>query len=309
MTIHPAIQAMLQQARQAGIPAFSAGAPAEARALMAATRPALGAGVPVRSCEPVQVSTRSGGIAGTLLLPQDRPAGLVVYLHGGGWVIGSPPDFEVLARSLAAQSGCAVLLPDYRLAPEHPFPAGLEDAEDALLWAWQERERLIGHPGPLVAAGDSAGGNFAAVAARTLQGRLRLSGQVLIYPVSDCNFDTPSYLAYGAGLVLTRQDMEWFFRHYASPSAWADPRIAPLRAASLAGLPEAVVVLAEYDALHDEGAAYAARLEEAGVTVTLRRYPGMTHGFIRLHNLVDTAGQAVRDVAADLRALCGTTPL
>ena len=128
--------------------------------------------------------------------------------------------------------------------------------------------------------------------------------QVLIYPVADADFGTASYLAHGAGLVLTRGDMEWFLRHYAPPGAWTDPRVAPLRAPDLAGLPPAVVVLAEHDVLHDEGAAYAARLQEAGVPVTLRRYPGMTHGFIRLHNLVDTAGQAVRDVASDLRALC-----
>lgn len=296
---------MLDKARAAGIPALSAGSPADARALMETTRIALGEGVPVRSSTSLHILTRRGGVGATLLLPEGRPSGLVVYLHGGGWVIGSAADFDVLARSLVAQSGCALLLPDYRLAPEHPFPAGLEDTEDALLWAWAERERLLGHAGPLVVAGDSAGGNLAAVAAQTLAGRVPLAAQVLIYPVTDTNLGTASYGAYGEGLVLTRDDMQWFLRHYAPPDAWADPRIAPLRAGNLHGLPPATVVLAECDVLHDEGQAYAEKLEAAGVPVRVRRYAGVTHGFIRLHKAVDTAAQAVSDVAADLRGYCG----
>ena len=305
--LHPGIQAMLDRVREAGIPAISAGSPAEARAIMAAGRLALGEPPAMRSREVLDIPTRAGRIPGVLLRPQGEIRGLLVYLHGGGWVIGAPADFEALGCALATQSGCAVLLPDYRLAPEHPFPAGLEDAEDALLWADGERTRLLGGSGgPLLAAGDSAGGNLVAVAAQTLRNRVRLAGQALIYPVTDADFARPSYAAYGdAGLVLTRRDMEWFLRHYAPPALWTDPRIAPLRASDLAGLPPATVVLAQCDVLHDEGAAYAARLQSAGIPVTLRDYPGVTHGFIRLHNLVDTAAQAVADVAADLRALCG----
>lgn len=306
VALHPSIRAMLDRAQQAGIPALSAGTPADARAIMETTRVALGDGVAAGSSTELTIPTRGGDITGTLLMPEGRPAGLVVYLHGGGWVVGSARDFDVLARSLVAQSGCALLLPDYRLAPEYPFPAALHDAEDALVWAWAERARILGYAGPLIVAGDSAGGNLATVVARTVRDQVTLAGQVLIYPVTDTDLSTRSYTAYGDALGLTRADMHWFLNHYAAPEHWADPRIAPLRALDLAGLPPATVVLAEYDVLHDEGAAYASRLSAMGVAVTVRRYPGVTHGFIRLHGAVDTAAQAVADVAADLRRFCAT---
>ncbi len=306
VALHPSIRAMLDRAQQAGIPALSAGTPADARAIMETARVALGDGVAAGSSTELTIPTRGGDITGTLLMPQGRPAGLVVYFHGGGWVVGSARDFDVLARSLVAQSGCALLLPDYRLAPEHPFPAALHDAEDALMWAWAERARILGYAGPPIVTGDSAGGNLATVVARTVRDQVTLAGQVLIYPVTDTDLSTRSYTAYGDALGLTRADMHWFLNHYAAAEHWADPRIAPLRALDLAGLPPATVVLAEYDVLHDEGAAYASRLSAMGVAVTVRRYPGVTHGFIRLHGAVDTAAQAVADVAADLRRFCAT---
>ncbi len=304
MALHPAIAAMLQKARDAGVPAISDGTPAQARALLAQTRIVLGPGVEVGRRTKLSVPTRSGAIAALLLEPHEGPIGLVTYLHGGGWVIGAPADYEVLGRTLVAQTGCAVLLPEYRLAPEHPFPAGLEDCEDALLWSWGERDRLLGWAAPLLVAGDSAGGNLATVAAAALRDRLRLAGQALIYPVTDAEFETASYREYGVGLPLSRQDMRWFFGHYAPQCAWTDPRIAPLRASSVAGLPPAVIVTAEYDVLRDEGEAYATRLEAEGVPIALRRYAGMTHGFIRFHDLIDTAGKAVRDLADDIVRLC-----
>ncbi len=305
MAVHPVLAQFVQKARDAGVPTPSQSTPEAARALVAQLSLALGSGVPVGSCSDVEIPTRAGAIPARLLLPHGRPAGLVTYLHGGGWVLARPSDYEVLARSLVAQSGCALLVPDYRLAPEHPFPAGLEDCEDCLRWSHTQRERLLGHPGPLVIAGDSAGANLATVAARTLRGEVGLAGQVLIYPVADCDFDRASYHEYGAGLPLTRDDMRWFFRHYALEPLWIDPRITPIHAPDLQGLPQAVVITAENDVLRDEGEAYAARLEAAGVPVTRRRYAGMTHGFIRLHDLVDTAGHAVRDLAADISRLCG----
>lgn len=304
MALHPVLAKLVQKARDAGLPTPSQSTPEAARALVAQMSLALGSGIPVGSCTDVQIPTRSGAIAAKLLLPETRPLGLLTYLHGGGWVLAHPSDYEVLARSLVAQSGCALLLPDYRLAPEHPFPAALEDCEDSLRWSWAERERVLGHAGPLIVAGDSAGANLATVAASTLRNEVALSGQVLIYPVADCDFERPSYRAYGTGLPLTRDDMEWFFRHYAPEPLWADPRIAPVHAPDLQGLPQTVVITAENDVLRDEGEAYAAQLEAAGVPVTLRRYPGMTHGFIRLHDMVDTAGAAVRDLTADIRRLC-----
>jgi acetyl esterase len=305
MAVHPAILSMLEKARQAGVPALSAGTPDDARKLLAQMRIVLGPGVDVGARTKLAIPTRSGSIPGLLLTPRDPAIGLVTYLHGGGWMIGAPADYEVLARTLVAQSGCALLLPDYRLAPEHPFPSGLEDCEDALLWSWQQRERLLGHALPLVVAGDSAGGNLATVAAAALRDRMDLAGQILVYPVTDADFDTNSYREYGQGdLPLSREDMRWFFGHYAPPASWADPRIAPLRSLPVRGLPPTVVVTAENDVLRDEGEAYAARLHAEGVEVLLRRCPGMTHGFIRYHHLVDVAGQAVAQLARDLRRFC-----
>lgn len=307
MAVHPVIQAMLDKARNAGIPPLSSGSPDDARRLMAALQTVLGPGREVGRRAMIEVATRSSSIPALLLQPKQRATGLLVYLHGGGWVIGALADYEVLARTLCAETGCAVLLPDYRLAPEHPFPAGPDDCEDALLWAWAERSQLIGHDGPLVVAGDSAGGNLATVSAASLHGRVPLAGQVLIYPATDTDPDRPSYQAYGNGDVpLSRADMLWFLDHYAPAAAWPDPRIAPLRAPSLHGQPPAIVVTAEYDVLRDEGEAYAARLAEAGVPTVSRRYAGMTHGFIRYHDLVDVAGQAVRELAADIVRLCRT---
>ena len=305
MAVHPTIQAMLDKARAAGLPALSSGTPAEARALMAQTRLVLGTGAAVWRRELIDVPTRAGSMPALLLQPSEPAIGMVVYLHGGGWVIGAIADYEVLARQLVVETGCAVLVPEYRLAPEHPFPAGLEDCEDALLWAARERGRLAGARGALVVAGDSAGGNLATVCAATLAGRVDLAGQVLIYPATDTDPDRSSYNIYGSGNVpLSRADMLWFYGHYAPRAMWRDPRIAPLHAQSLQGQPPAVVITAENDVLRDEGEAFAERLREAGVPTALRRYPGMTHGFIRYHDLVDVAGQAVHDLARDIVGFC-----
>ncbi|WP_272874905.1 alpha/beta hydrolase [Roseomonas marmotae] len=190
------------------------------------------------------------------------------------------------------------------LAPEHPFPSGLEDCEDALRWASRHLPALIGRDGPLVLAGDSAGGNLAAVIAQRLHAEIPMAGQVLVYPVTDARFDTASYLRHGSGLTLTRDDMRWFFEHYAPPEQWPDPALSPLRQPEVHSAPPTVVALAEYDVLHDEGKAYAGRLEAAGRLAARRFYPGVTHGFLRLHNLVDTADQAVTELAADIRSFC-----
>jgi acetyl esterase len=305
MTLHPFITAMLEQLK--GRPALSAGTPAEARAMVAAGRAVLGPGPDQAEIRDLSLPTRAGSIGARLYVPSESAAGLLVYLHGGGWVVGAIEDYDTLARTLAAESGCAVLLPDYRLAPEHPFPAGLEDAEDALAYAASNMPDLISLAGPLMVGGDSAGANLAAVAIRRLRGQVAVAAQVLIYPVADCDFERPSYAAYGAGLPLTRQDMLWFFRHYAPEALWASPDVAPLRAGDLRGLPPALVVLAECDVLADEGRAYADALERAGVAVTRRTAPGVTHGFIRLHNLFDVAREEVRAAASFAALACAAT--
>ena len=308
MAVHPVIQAMLDKARAAGLPAISDGSPQQARALMALLRPTLGPGAPVGQRTMLSVPTRSGSVDALLLQPNEPALGLIVFLHGGGWVIGAIADYEVLARKLVAETGCALLVPEYRLAPEHPFPAGLEDCEDVLLWASGERHRLAGASGAIVVAGDSAGGNLATVCAATLADRVALAGQVLIYPATDTDPDRATYKEYGSGTVpLSRADMIWFFDHYAPRPLWTDPRIAPLRAVSRAGQPPAVVVTAENDVLREEGEAYAASLRDAGVPTQLRRYNGMTHGFIRYHDMVDVAGEALREIAGDIVRFCRGT--
>lgn len=304
MTLHPFFAMMMESFAAAGRPALSDGTPEQSRALVAAGRAALGPGAEVGSISDLSIPTRSGAIPARLLLPKTAPAGLVVYLHGGGWVIGALDDYEVLARHLAALSGCAVLLPDYRLAPEHPFPAGLDDCEDALLFAAGKVAELCGGYVPLIVAGDSAGANLGTVAARRLRGRVELALQALLYPVTDCDFDRPSYRTHGEGLPLTRRDMLWFFDHYAPRAHHGDPDISPLRATDLSDLPPALIVTAEYDVLHDEGEAYAGRLAEAGVPVTQRCAAGLPHGFARLHNHVGAVDTEIRAVAAAIATAC-----
>ncbi|MGM0583494.1 MAG: alpha/beta hydrolase [Pseudomonadota bacterium] len=302
MPLHPFIVQLLEQL--ADRPAISAGSPQDARDLIAAGREVLGPGPEMHETRDFALPTRAGAIPARLHIPRAEPAGLVVVLHGGGWVIGNIDDYDTLGRQFAAESGCAVLLPDYRLAPEHPFPAPLEDAEDALLWAAEEAKRGFARPLALAAAGDSAGGNLVTVAARRLRGRVDLALQSLIYPVTDCDVSRPSYAAHGEGLPLTARDMAWFFDHYSDAGTRATPDIAPLRAPDLAGLPPAVVSLAEYDILHDEGLAYAEALEASGVPVTLRRADGMTHGYIRMHNLCEPIAAEVTRLGRELGEAC-----
>lgn len=303
MPLHPVIETMLKQLAAAGRPALSAGTPEQGRALVAASRAALGDGPAIGAVTEIAVPTRRGAIGALLLKPAVRPAGLVVYLHGGGWVLGSPRDFEALARLIVARSGCAVLLPDYRLAPEHRFPAGLEDSEDCLAFAASQIEALCGARVPLAVAGDSAGANLATVATRRLKGRVEPIFQGLFYPVTDSDFERPSYHAHSAGMPLSREDMIWFFDQYAPRDQRRDPDIAPLHA-DLTGLPPALVITAEYDVLRDEGEAYAKALEQAGVPVRLLRADSLTHGFARLHNHVDLAERAVDDMAQAIVLAC-----
>lgn len=302
MPLHPFIRAMLEQL--ADRPELSAGTPEQARAMVAEGRAVLGAGVDMHQIRDLEVPARSVKVAARLLVPSETPDGLVVYVHGGGWVVGAPDDYEILGRALAAESGCAVLIPDYRLAPEHPFPAGLEDCEDVLLWARDNIANIVGENASLIVAGDSAGANLATIALRR-NPQIGADLQVLIYPVTDCDFSTRSYKLHEAGLPLTRADMKWFFENYAPEAEWSHPDISPLRARDLSGLPPAVVVLAEYDVLHDEGAAYAKRLRDEGRGATLRTIAGMTHGFIRLLNHVDLIRDEIARIGAEIRAAAG----
>jgi len=223
-------------------------------------------------------------------LDESPPA--VVYLHGGGWVVGGPDSHDALCRTLAARSGCAVIAVDYRRAPEHPYPAAIEDAWTATRWA---AERFA----PLAVAGDSAGGQLAAsVALRARDGGLPLALQALIYPVTDHPGSAASYGTVGEGTPLNGELMWWFWSRYLTDEARAaEPDCSPLRAPDLSGLPPTVILTAEFDPLHPEGEAYAARLRQAGVPVSERRYDGLIHGFIRMPAVLDRAGEAIDELA------------
>ncbi len=308
MQLHPVLAAMVAADQASGRTGFSQGSVAQARASIAASCKALGAGPAVRAVNELAIPTRSGRIAARLYLPNDVPDGLVVYLHGGGWVAGNLEGSDALARNLAVRSGCAVLLLDYRLAPEHAFPCGLEDTEDALRWAQAECPHLVGSRVPLIVAGDSAGANLATVAAIELKGEVALALQLLFYPVTDTDPETRSYREFAQGLRLTRDDMLWFMAQYAPERLLSHPRIAPLRSQALRGVAPAWIATAEYDVLRDEGEAYAWLLVVNRVPVVVRRYEGLTHGFARMMNLVDTAHQALNDAASAITAACAKRP-
>jgi len=271
--------------------------------MTAATRAALGTGPDIYQVKDIKMPTRAGSIAGRLFVPAAQVSGLIVYLHGGGWVIGTIDDFDAMARALAARSQCAVLLVDYRLAPEHPFPAGINDSEDAIVWAAAHLKELVGATVPLLVGGDSAGGNLAAVATHSLLGRVAIKGQLLIYPVTGHDFNTQSYQHYSAGMQLTKRDMEWFFENYAPASMHGDPKISPMAQQNVEGLPRTVVLTSEYDVLRDDGELYAKKLISAGVSVVTRRMAGLPHGFVRLYNIVDAADQAMTKIAQDVKTL------
>jgi len=238
------------------------------------------AGVPIRLYAPA---------AGT-----DLP--VVVYLHGGGWVVGSLDSHDGLCRALANRAGCRVAAVHYRLAPEHRFPAAVDDCWAVTRWAFEQASRVA-------VAGDSAGGNLAAVMAlRARDAGLRLAHQVLIYPVTDHRFDTASYAANAAGYGLTAAGMRWFWDHYLGGADGAHPDASPLRAPSLAGVAPALVVVCGLDPLRDEGVAYAGRLREAGVPARLSEYDGMIHGFVRMSAVIDRSRDVQDEVAVALQS-------
>lgn len=233
--------------------------------------------------------------------PGDAPLPVVVYFHGGGWVFGSVQRNDAAGRDLALRTGAIVVSVDYRLAPEHPFPAAADDA-------WTVVRDIFARPafyqsnGSVAVLGDSAGGNLAAVAAwQARDAGLRLAHQVLVYPVVDLAMDTPSYAEFAKGYGLDAGEMAWFAEQYAAGADPSDPRLSPLRLPDMSGLAPATVVTAEYDVLRDEGERYARRLADAGVPAELRRFDGAVHSFFVLPGLFDQAAQARDYVAARLK--------
>jgi acetyl esterase len=278
--------------------------PAQARLASGAVTSLAGAGPDMVSVLEERLTPPDGEpFRVRVLLPQERPDGVIVYYHGGGWVLGDIDQFDTLARLIAHRTGCAVVLPEYRKAPEHPFPSAVEDAWQALRWVDDTMSSLAGGRVPLVVMGDSAGGNLAAVVAQRSRdaGGPELALQVLVYPVTDADLETPSYLDPANQIRMTRQTMEWFWDHYADEAVRRHPAVSPLRATDLAGLPPALVVVAEYDVLRSEVEAYAAALTAAGVPTVCRLFEGQIHGFFSLVTVLPASASAIDFVVAGVR--------
>jgi acetyl esterase len=309
MSLDPQARQVIDATLALGLPPMEQMTPRQARESMRARIAALGPVEEVARVEEHRVGVENGAITVRCYTPRGaglRPA--LVFFHGGGWVIGDLDTHDGICRSLANAAGCVVASVDYRLAPEHRYPTAVDDAFAATRWVAAEGPRLGIDARRLAVGGDSAGGNLAA--AVTLMGRERggppLAFQLLVYPVTHHAFDTPSYQECAEGYLLTRNAMRWFWGHYLRhPDDGRAPHASPLLAPDLAGLPPALVITAGYDPLRDEGEAYAARLGEAGVPVTLTRYPGMIHGFFRMINLVDQARAARDEAATALRKAVG----
>lgn len=251
-----------------------------------------------------------GGPTGTLRVRIYRPAGSVarllpaiLYFHGGGFTIGSLEGYDLPCRFFCARSGCVVVAVDYRLAPEHKFPAAVDDAVAAFRWLAADATQLGIDPARIVVAGDSAGGTLAAVVAQEMRGAPQPPClQWLIYPAADLAGQTGSHDSCGEGFLLSRADMEWFLGlYFADPAEARDPRASPLRATDLSGLPPALVFTAGFDPLRDEGQAYAERLAAAGVKTVHREFDSLIHGFIGMRGALQGAARAMDEMVAGLR--------
>ena len=243
-------------------------------------------------------------ISARLYRPVAGTVPLLVYFHGGGWVVGSVALSDNFCRAIANASGCAVLSVEYRLAPEHRYPAAVDDAYAATRWSAAHAAELGIDPSRIAVGGSSAGGNLAAVVSLISRDRggPRLALQWLHVPVTDHEFETPTYREYASGHGLTRAGMRWFWDHYLPDLARrSEPHASPLRARHMGGLPPAIVLTAECDPLRAEGAAYAARLREAEVPVRYVEYPGMVHGFMSWSSAVPSARRAFDEIGAELR--------
>jgi len=302
--LHPQIQRVLQVMAEANLKPIEAMTPAEARAQMEATAQSRKAEpLPVVRVEERMVPGPAGGIRLRLYWPNAAaPAPAIVYYHGGGHVIGSLDTHDLIARNLCAGTEALVASVDYRMGPEHKFPAAVEDSFAALKWVHAHANELGADPDRIGVHGDSAGANLAAVVALMARdaGTPNLRLQSLVYPVADYGLTGDSYEKFAEGYgLLTRQAMVWFRNHYLrSPRDAEDWRASPIRVATLAGVAPAIVVTAECDVLHDDGERYAEALRRAGVPVEYKEYPGMIHAFFGMVPVVDDAMNAQRAVWA-----------
>jgi acetyl esterase len=306
--LDPGAQLLLRLLRLSPRASFEELPPAEAREeIRREAASVTRAPIAVASVAEESLPGPAGALGTRLYVPfgVPDPSPLLVYLHGGGWVVGDLDTHDQPCRFIAREAGLRVLSIDYRRAPEHPFPAAVEDAVAAVRFAIAEAPRLGADPDRVAVGGDSAGGNLAAVAARMLaQGDGPLPAfQLLIYPVTDLSHKRRSYELFREGFFLTERQMDWYRGNYlADPQAALDPRASPLLADDLGGLPPAHVAIAGFDVLRDEGDEYAARLRDAGVPLSVTRHTSLVHGFCNAIDLGGAPRAAMLEVVAALRA-------
>ncbi len=309
MTLDPDVAQLLEAARAAGAPPFESLTPDEARATYTQMR--ANSDLPrtdSAASEDFEIDGPHGVIPVRLYRPKgagDSRLPILIYFHGGGWLLGDLESHDGVCRHLAHGASCAVLSVDYRLAPENKFPKAVDDAFAAVSWVRDSADKLNVTPERIGVAGDSAGGNLAAAVCQIARdaGGPPIKYQLLLYPALDFAMDTESHSDFADGYFLTRNSMIWFRDHYLRSSEdKADFRASPLCAESLAGLPPACVVTAEYDPLRDEGEAYAHRLaRDSNVPITLWRVPGQIHGFLPMGKVIKAAQPALDKIARILK--------
>ncbi len=314
MPLDPQAKYVLDLMREAGNPEYWQMSVAEARRFHNERAAKFSfAPTPLFAVHDRAVPGPAGDIPLRVYVPRrsDTPLPALVWYHGGGHTIGSLEGYDAVCRRLSLEAGCIVISVDYRLAPENPFPAAVDDSFAALEWVAGHADDLGADPAKLAVGGDSAGGNLAAVCSILARdaGSPDLAFQLLIYPVTGNALDTASHRDCAEGYLLTRRSIEWFWDNYCPDrSQRLDFRFAPLNAKDFQGLPDALVIVAGYDPLRDEGIAYAERLEAAGNRVELTNYQGMIHAFVSLGGVIDAAAQAIVQSARALRRAFGEAP-
>jgi acetyl esterase len=307
MAIDEATAGFLMAMAAAGPPITALSAP-DARLAAGALKDMYGPGPEMKEVRDEQVPVEGGSITVRVLRPSRTPRGILVYYHGGGWVIGSIEEYDTLGRLLADRTGLVTVLVGYRKAPEHRYPTAVDDSWAALAWVDARREELAFAGAPLVVAGDSAGGNLSAVMtqrARAAAGP-KIDLQVLVYPGTRLDVESPSYHEPENQLLLSRESMKWFRDHYIPDlDARQELDASPGRAEDLSGLPAAVILTAEHDPLRDEGEDYARRLEAAGVPVTFRRFENQMHAFFQMVNILPGSAAGIDFVVAGIDDLIG----
>jgi acetyl esterase len=308
VALDPQARALLDQLEAIGNPPMSEQTPEQARAGFLMLAAAAGAPEEPVPTEDRTVPGPAGEIPVRVYRPvSERPLPVVVYFHGGGFVIGDITTHDTTCHRLAAGVPAVVVSVDYRLAPEHRFPAAVDDCEAATQWVSAHAAELGADAARLAVAGDSAGGNLAAVVSRRARdaGGPAIAFQLLVYPATDMTGSFPSHVENGTGYLLDTDAMTWFLENYLAGADPLHPDASPIHVEDLSGLPPALVVTAEFDPLRDEGEAYAARLREAGVKVTTSRYDGMIHGFYGLDSLFDSAKKATSETTMAVRDALG----